>query len=691
MNWHKYPFVRFLLALAIGILAADWHVPEDFTGLFWVLAGMFVIVVVLHHVIKEYRRHWVMAVMVIAIFVLVGYLLRALHEPNEVSGEEACYLAYVYEPPVEREKTVKVLLELRGVRSDTSALRAEGRVVAYLQKDDEALGLSYGDRIAFKAAIEEVPPPMNPDEFDYRRYLRRQGVTGRVYLKSDDWQQTGIHGGDPLFAFASRFRNRLLEAMKRNGVTEDEFGVGAAVLLGYDESLSPEMRQHYTAAGSMHILCVSGMHVGIIYLLASYVLGFVGKGKKMARVRRCILLALIWFYALLTGLSPSIMRSALMISMVILGELTRRKGVLLNSIAASAFVLLLINPCNLFSIGFQLSYAAVVGIVLLQRPIYLLIYIKGKFLDKVWEITTVSLAAQVATMPFTVYYFNQFTPYFWLSNLVMTPLSFLVILTGMLLLLLSWIPGLNLFMGKIVWASLRVMNISVACVDYLPWSLVKGLSMSRLEFFLALLMLLLLCLFVALRKKRMLLELLVVACVFSASLAARARQASVQNTLLVYSLKNHTAIDLIRGPTHVLLCDEELLSESSTIDYSLKGTWACRQLNMDPPCYTMSDDMDVGWAVKQGHLLSFQGTLMAFYDSKTVLDTRIDPIAVDYLMVCGKQRADLTRALNSYRPSTLLVDASVPSYLEKDWLMQAKALNIPCFCLSDGFFQLEEP
>jgi len=333
----------------------------------------------------------------------------------------------------------------------------------------------------------------------------------------------------------------------------------------------------------------------------------------------------------------------------------------------------------------------VVGIVLLQRPIYLLIYIKSKFLDKVWEITTVSLAAQVATMPFTVYYFNQFTPYFWLSNLVMTPLSFLVILTGMLLLLLSWIPGLNLFMGKIVWASLRVMNTSVACVDYLPWSLVKGLSMSRLEFLLALLMLLLLCLFVALKKKRMLLELLVVACVFSASLAVRAHQTSVQNTLLVYSLKNHTAIDLIRGPTHVLLCDEGLLAESSTIDYSLKGVWSCRQLNMDPPCYYMSDDMDVGWAVKRGHLLSFQGTLMAFYDSKRGLDTHVDPIVVDYLMVCGKQRADLSRALNSYRPSALLVDASVPSYLEKDWVMQANAFEIPCFCLSNGFFQLEKP
>ena len=426
MNWHKYPFVRLLLALSAGIVIADRfsECNDSPAVVYFTLVGLLLLLVFLHRLVKDYRHRWILGVIVIIVFFLLGYMARCLREPKEIETAQGQYVARIYEPPVEREKTVKALVELRGVRSDSSSYAMRGKLVVYLQKTDAALHLSYGDIIAFDAVVEAVPPPKNPNEFDYQRYLRRRGVTGRVYLKEDDWLPTGIRVGNPLFSFASRFRDRLLLAMKRSGITEDVFGVGAAILLGYDESLSSELRQQYVAAGSMHILCVSGMHVGIIYLLASYLLGFVGKGKKMARIRKILLLALIWFYALLTGLSPSIIRSALMISMMILGELIHRKGNLINSIAASAFVLLLVNPCNLFSMGFQLSYAAVAGIVLLQRPVYLLVYIQNKYLDKVWEITTVSLAAQVATMPFTVYYFNQFTPYFWLSNLLMTPLSF---------------------------------------------------------------------------------------------------------------------------------------------------------------------------------------------------------------------------------------------------------------------------
>ena len=689
MNWHKIPFLRLLIPLSAGILLADHHLlPTLYLPLtFLALLLLIFLFLLLHHFLKEYRHRWLLGMLVLLIFTIVGFLLRCLREPLEVAGTPDGYLiARVYDPPVEREKNVKMILELRGNALHGISRPISGKVMAYLEKTDDALRLSYGDLLAFHAEVETVAPPLNPNEFDYRLYLRRQGVTGRVFLKEGDWLPTGIHAGSPIFSFASRFRSRLLEVLQRNGITEDEFGVGAAVLLGYDESLSPEMRQHYVAAGSMHILCVSGMHVGIIYLMASYLLGFIGKGRRMVRIRKVILLLLIWFYALLTGLSPSIMRSALMISMVILGELIHRKGVLLNSIAASAFVLLVINPCNLFSIGFQLSYVAVLGIVLLQRPIYLLFYIRNKLLDKVWEITAVTLAAQIATMPFAVYYFNQFTPYFWLSNLFMTPLSFLVILTGMLLLIVSWVPWLNLLVGKAVWACLHVMNASVAWVDHLPCSLVKGLYMDEPQFVLGLLMLLLFLLFVTLRKKRILLELVVVACLFSGTMALRAQRTSLQEGLQVYSLRKHTAIDLVHGDLHVLLCDEGLLADASVIDYSLKGAWAQRQLCMNPPCFVLSDDLDVGWAVKKGPLLSFEGTLMAFYEPGAM---PVDhPIPVDILMVWGKQKASLRQALQSYQPGLLLIDGSVPSYLAEDWQRQAEELSVPYSLGSSAAFAM---
>lgn len=681
MNWNKYPFIRMVLALSLGILLCDRssHVPLDKPWLIGLLVLLLVVDWLLHRALKSHRYRWVFGMSILVTVFFLGWVRTAINRHAERSdwGEERWRLARVLEPPEIREKTVKVLLALESEKSEAGIVKTSGKAMAYFQKDEMALALQYGDLLAFSLPLEAVAPPKNPMEFDYKRYLERRGIGWSVYLRSDDWIPLGEGDVNPIYAFAYRFRQRMLDALQHCGITDDEFGVGAAILLGYDESLPPQVRKNYVAAGSMHVLCVSGMHVGIIYLLASFLLGFLGKGKKMAFVRRVLLLLLIWFYALITGLSPSIMRSALMISFVIFGELIHRKGFALNSIAASAFVLLLLNPNNLFAIGFQLSYGAVIGIVLLQKPIYNMVFVNNRLLDKVWEITAVSLAAQIATMPFTVYYFNQFTPYFWLSNLFMTPLSFVVILTGMSLLLVAWVPWVNLAVGKMVWLGLHVMNWLVEMIEKLPLSLIKGLYMSGFQFLLSLVMLLLLWLFVNLKRKRMLLEMLTVALLFTMSLAWRTQCLSQQSQLVVYSLRNHTAISVVDGFDQLLLCDEGLLEEPTAIDYSLKGYWAERQLPMNPRCHLLSEDFSDGLAQKRKGLITANGVLLALWEPVDTGNDHVQRIAVDYLVVREKQRPELQRILKMYRIGTLIIDGSVPEYLAKDWMRQAESMNIP--------------
>ena len=695
MNWNKYPFLRLVLALALGIVLHEAVGALGFEKpwLFALLIGLSGVEILLFFLLKSYRYRWIFGVMTILVFVYLGFFRTCLQEVTAKKDYYAnlklgkgCYLARVYDPPTEKDRSVKVLLELEGFRSDTAELKVSGKVMAYFQKTENALSLEYGDLLEFSKPLEAVTPPLNPEEFDYRKYLERRGVTGTVYLKDGDWHDTGMDEGNPVFAFAYRFRDRLLEIMRRSGLSEDEFGIGAAILLGFDESLPAQVRKNFVAAGAMHILCVSGMHVGIVYLLASFFLSLLGKGKRAVAVRKYVLLVLVWFYALLTGLSPSVMRSALMISFLIVGELIHRKGFVLNSVAASAFLLLLMDPNHLFAIGFQLSYVAVVGIVLLQRPIYNLIFVENKLLDKLWEITAVSLAAQIATMPFTIYYFNQFTPYFWVSNIFMTPLSFLVIMTGMLLLMFSWIPLLGACFGKVVWTCLHLMDSLVSGIEQLPASLVKGLYMSDFQFALSMSLLLLLWLFVHLKKKRMLMEMLVLSAVFTFSLAFDSQESLRQNRLTVYSLRNHTAIDLVSDGSHVLLCDEQLLMDPVSIDYSLKGDWARYRLTMNPPCYTLQEEFEVGSVLKKGQLVSFQGVLFAFWDASMRLDSCCQRIAVDYLMVREKQSPNLRQISNAYQIGTLLIDGSVPKYLAREWVRQAEAMGICCRDLGEGAF-----
>lgn len=686
--------MRLLPPLSVGIVLGEamGPLPIGSKSLFLVLLALIIAMALLSRALHSYHYRWTFGVLLFLSMLFLGWFRHQMvveKRETVIEGKQGDWLvARVFDPPVEKDRSVKVVLELCGRRSSLGVVPTLGKVMAYLEKSERAMSLEYGDLLCFSQVIEEVPPPLNPGEFDYKTYLKRRGVTGRVYLKDDHWRHLGIKEGNPLLQLACRSRHKLLEALKRCGVTEDAFGVGAALLLGYDDSLPAQVRQQYVAAGAMHVLCVSGMHVGVVYLLASFLLDLLMK-RRQARAKKILLLSLVWSYALLTGLSPSVLRATLMISFLILGFLLRRKGNTLNSIAASAFVMLVANPIDLFSIGFQLSYAAVLGIVLMQRPLYNLLFIKNKLLDKAWEITTVSLAAQAATLPLTIYHFQQFTPYFWLSNLFLTPLSFVAILTGMALLAVSWIPWVSAAMGKLVWGCLTLMNLLVSQVERLPLSVVKGLYINKVELAMGLLLLALFLTFLHFKKKRMLMEMLMVSCFMALSLAYRSQAATCQETVTFYSLRSHTCIDLVSGTEHLLLCDEELLKDPGTIDYSLRGDWGQRRLSMNPPCFTLSEQIDHPLACKREDLLSFHDLLVAFWDPSARFVKRPDPLPVDMVVVRGKQKANMDLLVQHYQAAMLLIDGSVPAYLAQEWQRQAVEGGIPYYNIREGAWSLD--
>lgn len=648
-------------------------------------------------VLKRYRFNWLFGAAMACYLFMAGNALTRVHKMEsrkdyfkDFEADANYYVARIYDYPIEREKNIRAVLDLEYQFGDSFPSRpVSGKVMAYFPKSDSAFTLRYGDLIALPAPVREVTPPLNPEEFDYRAYLARKGITGQVYLKDDDWIDLQTNNANPIYAFSYRFRDILLASLQRSGLSDNEFGVAAAILLGYDDNLADEVRKNYVAAGSMHILCVSGMHVGIIYLLAGFLLGFLNRKKWQKTLKQVLLLVLIWFYALIAGLSPSILRASLMISFVIIGEMLNRKGFIINSLAASAFILLCLNPNNLFEIGFLLSYAAVIGIVVLQRPIYNLLYFKNKILDKAWGITAVALAAQLATIPFTLFYFNQFTTYFWLSNLFMTPISFIVVICGMVLLMVSWIPYVNTLFGYLVWGAVYVMNWVVAKVESLPLSIIKGLYVSDFEFAMLLLAFLLLLLMVSMRKRRLFIPMLSALLLMMLSVTVRLYQSDRQQGMTVFSLRNHTAVDFVRGEEHVLLADSTLMADESTVDYSLSGAWTQRHLSSHPQVVGLDEDFSNGYLVKKSNLVSFDGKLLALWDdayrSKDSLSYRLP---VDYLLVTGKQKPDVQSVVNGYDAKMLLVDGSVPRYLAEKWVDEAREKGLSCHYLGDGAFEI---
>lgn len=693
ISWFKYPFIRLLIPFSSGILLAFFIrniilSEKKLVFLLMILLLLLLLMIVTSAWVKKYRYRFFFSLILNVFLIIIGFFFVKIEDYklriNDLSNVDcvpAYYVARLVECPVEKENSIKVMMEILEIRDDSNIIYDnDSKLIAYFEKSEMSYSLRYGDCIAFITNPEVVEKPPNPEQFDYKEYLYKKGVSHQVYLKSDAWIDLDYNRANPVYQFSYWIRDFLLATMQRLGVQDDEYAVAAAILLGYDESLPMELRQKYVAAGAMHILCVSGLHVGVIFMVFSYMLVFLDDRKKYQRlIKHLVLLVLIWFYALLAGLAPSILRATIMLSFVLLGNIMNKKGILLNSLAASAFILLCIKPSNLFDVGFQLSYVAVIGIVILQKPISKMFYFKYKIFNKIWEITSVTIAAQIATAPFTIYYFHQFPMYFWLSNLFMTPVSSVVIIGGMIMLLIFFLPYLNELVAWIVSKMIYLMNYGVSWIESLPNSIIKGLYINDSQFVILIILLLSLMFFVELKRRRILIYMMFFVSLFLAVDIYHNLEKKKQEEMIVYSINNMTAIDFISGDEHLLLSDSTFFSDESVFSYNIENFLIKKGLYNTGEKAFLKDDFDANFVKKRKNVVIFDEKLIGMTDgSDFSYDELSYKIPLDYMVLYGRRRQDLKKLLNVYTVDYLIIDGSVPSYLHADLLQDADSLGIKC-------------
>ncbi len=389
---------------------------------------------------------------------------------------ERCHLLYPREYPVYDSLCVHtfVLTSESKPTAKCERFRArthDGEVYVYLLRDSTRALPQIGDTIIAQTRIHR---PDSIGTFDYRLYLLRQGIVGTAFVHHYTLHPTAAHR-IPL-------QRRLHQRLSQAGLSGDELATTGAMTLGYKEDLDSELRQHFQASGAAHVLAVSGLHTGIIYalLLGLLTLGGRIKPRYENRLGRAliggIVLAVMWGYAWLTGLTPSVVRAVLMVSIFEIGRICYRQPISLNTIAAAAVLILLMRPLDLWSVSFQLSFAATAAIVLFAREMEPLFHRKewlqkrvGRVVAWIGGILVVSLAAQIGTIPLTMYYFGQISNYFLLTNLIVLPLATLLVPCGLVTVALggSW---LGLMVGKITWALAWLMNHAVGWLESLPGS-----------------------------------------------------------------------------------------------------------------------------------------------------------------------------------------------------------------------------
>lgn len=320
-----------------------------------------------------------------------------------------------------------VTLSVERLIDDRAVFPATGLLLAYLEGGED---LRVGDRLLLSAEPTRVPPPLNPGVFDYAAYLAGQSVYHRTYADAEEWQLVPAPPGWSLRQIGDRSRAAWFASLTPF-LEDDNLAVAAALIMGKRDLLGSEVRSAYADTGAIHVLAVSGLHVGILALIVMQLLGWLLPPRPFwFLVRSAVTIGVVWYFALITGLSPSVQRAALMVSVVLTGKSVNRRNSIFNLLAISALLMLAIEPKQLFQVGFQLSFAAVAGIALFARRLQRLVRLPGK-LHLAWDAVSVSTAAQLGTLPFTLYYFGQFPVYFLLSGTLVIVFAYLVLTMGL--------------------------------------------------------------------------------------------------------------------------------------------------------------------------------------------------------------------------------------------------------------------
>jgi competence protein ComEC len=611
-----------------------------------------------------------------AIF-LLGYAISSRLFPGDrpqIPGSQQYYSSTIIADPVVTAHAVKIVQQVRCISDTGHHEMPVFKVITFFQKQDTALlNLAIGDKLLFYGQLKDPPPPMNPYEFDYANYLKLNGIRKTAFIRNGDWIYLGYFGEKPVRRKASKVRSHFLDLLKNAGFQGESFAVISAILLGYDDMLEDGLRQDFVNAGAMHILCVSGLHVGVIYLVVNFLLSFLGRQRWQRMLKLVILLSVIWSYAMITGLSPSIRRASVMISMFILGNTFGKGRDSYNTLAASAVMLLVMDPMILFNAGFQLSYAAVLGILTFHQPMYKLFQFKHALADKTWSLFVLSIAAQLGTFPIALHYFHFFPTYFWVTNLVVFPISFLIITGGFLFLVFSWIPYISAFLGLLLIHAVDLLNFSVGFVENLPG---HGIEDVYYPILLVPAAYGLVCLVYRLiyRKQILLLKyslLLILFIVFYN--AWREYRVFNQKRVVVYAVRNHTVIDFINGKQCISIQDTAIIHDKKAFNFHVKNarvSWSISDIEQIHPM--LFED-----ATSAFHLHHFFGDNYLILIDELPLKPMDDrKIGIDFAIITGRKPIRLDELLKTFEIRTIVTDGSVPYWKRNNIQVQAEELAI---------------
>ncbi len=647
--------------------------------------------------LKDYSQRWMAGLPIYLFLGLLGYQLsynqNELRHPNHFQKNiqaENYIIGTIINIPILKNNKIKVELATQTIGVEKQALTdCEGKLLLYLNQYEAAPILHYGDQILLKSKIQPIPKPKNPKAFDYNRYLYLQNIHFQSFVYKANWKVLATNKGHPFWQTVNRIRSHYLQVLKKYIQSDKEVAIASALVLGYKANLTPELKKAYSETGAIHVLAVSGLHVGIISAILLFLLNRLPfKGSTWNWLKFAGLCIGIWGFALLTGLPPSVKRAAIMFTFLNMGLIIQRAVNKYNVIAIAAFIILLLNPYALFEVGFQFSFLAVIGIIFFAKRILQFWSPKSRLLYEIWNLIVVGVSAQLTVFPLILYYFHQVPTYFWLSGLFVVPLAGLLMKLSLGLLLFSSIHGLLASTaGWLIAWLIYVQNWLIEVMQNLPVHILNGFWISEVEvmlFYGFIFGLAMLLLTYRIRWVIMAIScLLVVSCV---QLGTKYNQVK-QQQITVYAINKKSAIDFIDGAMIYELADSTL-TESDYIYNIQNNRWAKGTAEVIPIKKT---DIQTNNLYKKGNVLQFYKIKMVIVEQALPINRLIkNRLITDYLVIQKNPLIDIDQLLNYYDFKTIIFDSSNTSWSVKKWVKSCEQLDIPYHNVKqDGAFTID--
>jgi len=677
--WKKAPLLRLLLPSIAGIML-QWYsqisLPVIILSLFsfsisWLL--FFLLPLSLRFKLQPLQG-FILCLVLVCFGLLITWQKDMRHS-NDWYGnhykEGSCLLIRIDEPLVEKNKSFKADGYVEAIMENDEVVSCKGRLILYFSKDSFKNNLQYGDRILIHKGLQAIKNSGNPGAFNYQRYAAFQQIFHNVLLREGDWVKAGGKWeGSGLRQFIFDAREYVLSVLRdQMQAGKDELGIAEALLIGYTNDLDKDLVQAYSNTGVVHIIAISGMHLGLIYVLLVWLFARIPFIKRSKWTQAVLILSCLWIFSLLTGGAASVIRSAVMFTFITAGKTVFERPVsIFSSLAASAFVMLCYNPYYLWDVGFQLSYLAVVGIVVFQRPIYNCLYIKNKWVDKVWQLVAVSLAAQLLTFPVCIYYFHQFPNLFLVTNIIAVPLSALILYAEIILVALSWLPFAGNWPGKLVNWLVWIMNKVILLINELPFAVWDKIPATVLTTWILYAVVISFTAWLINKDKNLFYFGLASLFIFSAVSVYNTWQVVKQRKIIVYNIPQHQAIDFINGSGYQFVGNPVLLEDGLLQNFHLKPGRIFFQLNKRQD--------SVNGLFQNRPFYQFKNKRVVIISAALQTEEPGQRVTVDLVVISKNPRLSIAQLVKLFNCRQYVFDASNPAWKIEKWQKECRSLHI---------------